>query len=78
MALPTEMLCAPIVLETELQDHGKSKSVEMELYGRLAAVEALPGVQGRFAGCAPEGAALKWRLERRSKSFLSIHKSELL
>ncbi len=40
----TEELCAPIVLETELQDNGKAKSVRVELYGRLEAVSrTLPG-----------------------------------
>lgn len=42
--ISTEELCAPIVLETELQDNGKAKSVRVELYGRLEAVSrALPG-----------------------------------
>ncbi len=41
---PTEALYAPIVLETELQDNGKAKSVRVELYGRLEAVSrGLPG-----------------------------------
>ncbi len=40
----SEELCPPIVLETELQDNGKSKAVRVELYGRLEAVsQTLPG-----------------------------------